>query len=166
MKMLTPLVLMLGGNLPDSERMIEESVKVLSDRLGKVVSESGLYLSAPWGMKDQPPFLNKALVLQTDLDPEAVLEFCKKTEQALGRSPGMVNGPRLIDIDIMFMGNLIMDTEALTIPHPRMHLRNFNLIPLDEIMPDFVHPVLNKTIVELTQNSPDDLTVRLVNSKI
>lgn len=165
MKMLSPLVLMFGGNLAGTDQVIERAVKVLSENLGEVVSESGLYISEPWGMSDQPPFLNKAMVLLTGYEPEAILDLCLKTEQELGRKPGMMNGPRLIDIDIMFLGDRIIETDNLTIPHPRMHLRNFNLIPLNEIIPDFIHPVCRQSILELTQNSPDTLEVRLHKTK-
>ena len=162
MIMLSPLVIMLGGNQENTASVMQVAVLELSQKVGKLVYESKLYLSEPWGFHDQPPFLNKAIVLESLMAPDAVLEVCKSLEASMGRTESILNGPRLIDIDIMFYGNLVMDSSLLTIPHPRMHLRKFNLVPLSEIIPEWVHPVLGKTISELLDFCPDELEIKIL----
>lgn len=162
MNMLSPVVLMLGGNLDNTPGALTEARLKLSERLGKLVATSGIYLTAPWGMSEQSSFLNQAILIESNLDPESVLQICQKTERELGRENGLPNGPRLIDIDIMFIGSAVLRSEQLQIPHPRLHLRKFNLVPLEAIIPDFIHPVLSKTIREINENCEDDLAVQLL----
>jgi 2-amino-4-hydroxy-6-hydroxymethyldihydropteridine diphosphokinase len=108
-----------------------------------------VYETPPWGYADQPSFLNMAVMVKTYLEPENLLSHIKRLETALGREPGFQNGPRVIDIDILFYDDVILDSPPLVIPHPRLHHRGFVLVPLNDIAPDLVHPVLGKSIGDL-----------------
>ena len=110
---------------------------------------SKVYETPPWGYENQPAFLNMAVKCETNLEPESLLKRLKQLEVQLGREQSFRWGPRLIDIDILFYNDLILESESLTIPHPRLHERAFVLVPLADIAPDFIHPVLKKTIKEL-----------------
>jgi dihydropyrimidinase len=110
---------------------------------------SSIYETPPWGYEDQPPFLNQVLEARTALIPEELLVYLKVVEQRIGRRPSFRYGPRLIDLDILFYDDQIVETPGLTIPHPNLHERAFVLVPLGELAPDFHHPVIKKTIHEL-----------------
>ncbi|WP_338152739.1 2-amino-4-hydroxy-6-hydroxymethyldihydropteridine diphosphokinase [Rufibacter ruber] len=129
---------------------------------GKTSQKSKLYETAAWGLEDQPDFLNQALIFETDLSPEEVLYATQKVEQDLGRERKIKWGARVIDIDILFYGQEILNLPQLQIPHPQLHLRRFVLAPLAEIAPTWEHPVLKKTVVELLKDCPDTLEVRLL----
>ena len=159
---MTQLFLLLGGNLGNREAMLAEAEVRLSAVFGKTRQKSKLYETAAWGLEDQPDFLNQALVFETDLSPGEVLQATQKVEQDLGRERKIKWGARVIDIDILFYGQEILNLPQLQIPHPQLHLRKFVLAPLSEIAPDFQHPVLKKTVIELLKDCPDALEVRVV----
>jgi 2-amino-4-hydroxy-6-hydroxymethyldihydropteridine diphosphokinase len=115
----------------------------------EVKKKSLVYETPPWGYADQPSFLNMAVMVKTYLEPENLLSHIKRLETALGREPGFQNGPRVIDIDILFYDDVILDSPPLVIPHPRLHHRGFVLVPLNDIAPNLVHPVLGKSIGDL-----------------
>ena len=118
----------------------------------RVVRCSQVYQTEPWGGVEQPAFLNCAVEVATSLEPERLLERCKWVEEELGRVPGVRWGPRLIDLDILLYGSRAVDLPHLEIPHPRLHLRAFALIPLAELNPDFAHPSLGTSIGELARD--------------
>ena len=143
----TTVYLSLGSNLGNRQANLDQALKLMTERmrLGKV---SSIYDTEPVGMTNQPRFLNLACEVITRLSPEGLLALVKGIESKMGRY-SRTGEPRIIDIDIVLFGDLVINTPDLVIPHPRMHERAFVLIPLAEIAPDFVHPVLKKTIKEL-----------------
>ena len=140
--------LALGSNIGDRRDNLRRALTGLAPEV-QVMGRSPVYETPAWGYEDQPPFLNMALEAETSLLPEALLTHVKRLETELGRTPSFHWGPRLIDIDILFYGDLVLATPALTIPHPRLHERAFVLVPLNNLAPSLVHPVLGKTIAEL-----------------
>ncbi len=153
--------LLTGGNMGDRVGNLDRAVHFLGQRVGPVVKASALYETAPWGETNQATFLNQALLLETTMAPLELLEVIMETERELGRRRLLKNGPRIIDIDILFFGDLAMTTSRLVIPHPEIQNRRFALVPLAEIDPEFVHPVLNLTIRSLLERCADSLEVKI-----
>jgi 2-amino-4-hydroxy-6-hydroxymethyldihydropteridine diphosphokinase len=152
--------LLLGSNLGARESLIEEAIVAVDKTIGKVKARSSYYETAAWGKEDQPGFLNIALAVETTLTALEVLENALAIEQQLGRIRLEKWGARLIDIDLIFYGNEIIDIPGkLQIPHPEMHKRKFVLVPMAEIAADLQHPVLQQTIFEILQSLQDNLTV-------
>jgi 2-amino-4-hydroxy-6-hydroxymethyldihydropteridine diphosphokinase len=141
--------LLLGSNLGNRKEILDKAIEMLSQKVGIIVSQSKDYETKPWGVTDQPDFLNLAISIQTKLKPFEILEQTQSIENQLGRVRKEKWGARLIDIDIMFYGNKIIDEPNLKVPHPLMQERDFALNPLAEIAPELVHPVLGKTVLEL-----------------
>ena len=117
----------------------------------QVLRVSSIYQTSPWGLEDQPDFLNCVAEVRTGLSPVGLLEHVKNVEIGMGRQPGPRYGPRLIDVDILFFGDITIDQVDLQIPHPRLHQRAFVLVPLAELEPGLVHPTLNITASELAE---------------
>ena len=147
-------VLLIGGNLDDRLQLIQRAHLLLSD-IGQIISASNLYETQAWGGVSKGSFLNQAVVLQTAKSPLALLDATQKIEHRLGRSREVHWGNRTMDIDIIYFDKLIYKDDNLTIPHPLMAERNFVLIPLVEILPDFVHPVLHLDHRTLLSRCPD-----------
>ncbi|HEU4745575.1 MAG TPA: 2-amino-4-hydroxy-6-hydroxymethyldihydropteridine diphosphokinase [Anaerolineales bacterium] len=143
--------LALGTNLGDRPANLKQAIASLTPQL-EVKLKSQVYETPPWGVEDQPRFLNQVIKAQTYLDPEPLLKHLKRLEVALGRIPSVPNGPRLIDIDILFYDDLVVDKPSIEIPHPRLQERGFVLLPLMEIAPNLVHPVSKKTVRELAES--------------
>ena len=143
--------LALGTNLGDRPANLRTAIEALPPEV-KVVTQSKIYETPPWGVENQPAFLNMAVKGETSLEPEPLLRHIKQLEAQLGRKQSFRWGPRLIDLDILFYDDLVLASEALTIPHPHLHERAFVLVPLVDIAPDFVHPVSGKTVKELLAN--------------
>ena len=140
-----------GTNLGDRKKNLAQAVNNLNDRPDfTVVRTSSIYETSPWGVTDQPNFLNMVAEINTFLSPQELLERVKKLEQDMGREDGPRFGPRLIDVDILLLGDLMVDEPDLQVPHASLHLRAFVLVPLGELTPESVHPLLGKTIAELT----------------
>lgn len=158
------VVVIFGSNSGDRQTIIEKAIAILSANAGSVAIASSFYETAPWGFESDEMFMNKTAVFDTLLTPEKFLDECLKTEQFLGRTrtAGIRYSSRTIDIDLLFYDKSIVNTPTLTIPHPRMCERNFVLTPLNEIIPDFTHPVCNRTISELLSVCPDRLPVRKI----
>jgi 2-amino-4-hydroxy-6-hydroxymethyldihydropteridine diphosphokinase len=127
------------------------------------IFQSSVYETQPWGYSEQPDFYNQVVQAETHLNPVDLLTYLKKLEITLGRIETFRYGPRLIDLDLLFYDELIINSPELTIPHPRISERAFVLVPLAEIAPDFLHPVFEKTIHQLC-SAIDTSNVRLVHS--
>ena len=140
--------LALGSNLDNRLANLKQAVTALAPQM-EVKAKSHVYETPPWGYEDQPRFLNQVIKAKTYLEPEPLLKHLKRLEVTLGRKTSFQNGPRLIDIDILFYDELILNTPSLVIPHPRLHERGFVLLPLMDIDPDLVHPVNKQSIREM-----------------
>jgi 2-amino-4-hydroxy-6-hydroxymethyldihydropteridine diphosphokinase len=140
--------LSLGSNLGNRSANLKEAISSLAPQM-EVKKKSSVYETPPWGYTEQEKFLNQVLMAKTYLDPEPLLKHLKRLEVALGRKASFRYGPRLIDIDIIFYDELILETPSLTIPHPQLPERGFVLLPMMDIAPDLVHPVNKKSIREM-----------------
>ena len=152
--------LLLGGNLGDRLSYLAQAREGLGKQVGSILRSSRLYETAAWGNTDQPAFLNQVLEVQTELQPVQLLQKINNLEQELGRVRLEHWGARVIDIDILFYEDMVLQSQRLTIPHPQLHLRRFTLLPLAELAPNLQHPVLGKTVTELLAVCPDELEVR------
>ncbi|MBI5588495.1 MAG: 2-amino-4-hydroxy-6-hydroxymethyldihydropteridine diphosphokinase [Deltaproteobacteria bacterium] len=157
----------IGSNLGDRVRNCREAVRRVAANGGiRLVKESSLYETEPWGVVDQGPFINSVIEIETQTGPRELFEFLKKVESAMGRTQNERWGPRAIDLDIIFYGDLSIDEEGLTVPHQSMRERAFVLVPLNEIAPDLIHPVLGKTVSELLRDLPGKGGVQRLTEKI
>ena len=137
-----------GSNLEDRWSNLQKAIDFLRG-IAQIDQASKIYETKPWGFTDQPAFLNQALAAITDLDPFALLDSIKMMETEIWRTPTFRYGPRIIDIDILFFDDLVLDEERLTIPHPHLTERAFVMVPLNEIAPQLVHPRFQRTISDL-----------------
>lgn len=140
--------LSLGTNLGDRAENLKQALAFLPPQM-QVRKRSNVYETPPWGYTEQDAFLNQVVEAATYLEPEPLLKHLKRLETALGRKATFRYGPRLIDLDILFYDDLVLETPLLTLPHPHLHERGFVLLPMMDIAPDLVHPVLKKSIREL-----------------
>lgn len=157
--------LLLGSNMGDRIELIDDANKEIGQRCGIISKKSSFYESEPWGFKAETPFVNQAILLHTELEARRLLTILMKIEADLGRTrnPGKKRySSRPIDIDILYYNEETINTSDLIIPHPRIQLRNFALIPLVEIAPDFIHPIFLKTNEELLGASTDTLKVEKI----
>lgn len=157
-------VLLLGTNLNDRMQNLNLARKQIIERIGTIESESSIYSTTAWGNTEQPDFLNKILVVKTALAPQKLLHELLEIEKEMGRVRTIKWAPRLIDLDILYFEDLIVHESGLTIPHPYIQDRRFALIPLVEIIPDYIHPVLHITNAELLAKTTDVSEVFLYES--
>lgn len=146
--------LALGTNLGDKKGNLQMAIDCLSEFISEI-RPSAFYESAPMYVEDQPSFVNMAIGGQTDLEPLALLDRLKDLEEEIGRRPTFRNGPRVIDLDILYHGNCLMTTERLSIPHISIEEREFVLLPLVDICPDRMDERTGKTVQEMADNLPD-----------
>lgn len=153
------LFLLTGSNIGNSKQHLQQAKQFINERIGIIVKSSSVYKTEPWGNKDQQDFLNQVLLVETRLSAEDALIQLLQIEKEMGRNRIQKWEPRIIDIDILFYGDLIIKTEKLILPHPLLHERRFTLLPLAEIAAGYMHPVLHKTIEELLQSCNDTSAV-------
>ena len=144
----------LGSNLGDREQNLTSAISLLEERLAAPIAVSSVYETRPWGYANQPDFLNLACRVDTALAPEVLLEIAQEVERLMGREPTFPYGPRVIDVDILLYGDLVIVADGLRVPHPRLFERAFALAPLAELAPDFTHPELGVSIRELLEQLP------------
>ena len=150
--MLHTIYIALGTNLGDRLANLRAAIDAFDPEI-IVTAESHVYETPPWGYEDQPAFLNMVVKAETDLEPESLLAYLKQLEVELGREDNFRWGPRLIDLDILFYDDLVIESPPLVIPHPRLHERGFVLIPLLDIAPDIVHPKFQVRVEEFLPKS-------------
>lgn len=155
--------LLFGSNMGDKGRLFDQACQAINTRCGRITGVSAAYESEPWGFEADEWFLNRVIVLETGLEPEVLLRELLDIERELGR----VRHPerqgyssRTADLDILYFGNSVINSEVLTVPHPRLQQRRFALVPLCEVAAGFVHPVLGLTQAELLQRCEDKGVVR------
>ncbi len=154
--------MLLGGNLGDRFLSLEKAILQIEKKVGFVEAKSGIYETEAWGKKGQPEFLNQVVCVKTTLPPEELLKSIQQIEKEIGRVRYDKWGARIIDIDILFYNDQIIESKDLTIPHPLMPFRKFALIPLKEICNGLIHPVFKVDINKMLENCPDELSIKLV----
>lgn len=162
----TNAFLLLGTNLGNRAHNLSVVKKNITDKsIGSIINLSSLYETAAWGITDQPSFYNQIIEIKTELGPLELLRACLTIENEIGRKRIQKWGPRLIDIDILYYGDLCVDTKELHIPHPEIQNRRFTLVPLVEISPNFIHPKFKKSNMELLQECTDSLEANIIDPK-
>ena len=152
------VILLLGGNLGDRRRMFEAAREKIAARAGCIIRRSSLYESEAWGFASSHFFLNQVVIIATRLGPVELMELLLGIEGELGKRSGSSGDgytSRVIDIDMLFYADRVMETGRVTVPHPRLHRRRFTLVPLAEVAPDFVHPVFQKSVARLLEECDD-----------
>lgn len=153
------VVLGLGGNVGNVQQTLKKCHDLISVQMGSIILKSSFYKTKAWGVENQSDFINQVIVLETNLSATELLHSCLKVELQLGRKRKEKWHERAIDIDILFYNDDIIKQPDLKIPHPYLQERNFVLIPLIEIMPNFVHPVFEETMEALKNKCKDTLNV-------
>ncbi|MEO6949932.1 MAG: 2-amino-4-hydroxy-6-hydroxymethyldihydropteridine diphosphokinase [Ginsengibacter sp.] len=149
-----------GGNIGNKKKNLENAGDQIHNRIGTIIQQSGIYETAAWGITEQPSFYNQVLKVKTQLFPEEIMKIILEIERDMGRIRTIKNASRNIDIDILFFNNDIINAKNVTIPHKEIPYRRFVLTPLNELAPELVHPILNKSLHELLINCKDELEVK------
>jgi 2-amino-4-hydroxy-6-hydroxymethyldihydropteridine diphosphokinase len=156
--------LILGGNKGDKINNLHQAQLLIDKNVGTIIHKSKIYQTAAWGNTNQPDFLNMAVCIETELNPQQLLKGSIKIEQSLGRVRAEQKWmERTMDIDILFYNDEIIETPDLTVPHPYIQERMFVLLPLMDIAPELIHPVFKKNIRTLLHQCKDELEVKAVN---
>ncbi len=153
----------LGSNIGDRLAMLQKAEEMIAEQIGTIKRKSQYYETAAWGKTDQPNFINSALLVETKLSAQETLSAIHKIESTCGRERLEKWTARVLDIDIVFFGNEIIETKRLVVPHPHMQERNFVLIPMMDIAEDFLHPISGLRMDELYDQSEDELEVVLID---
>ncbi len=156
--------LLTGGNLGNRLQNLQQAYELIQQTCGSIIQCSSIYKTAAWGFTEQPEFYNQALQLKTKFLPEDLMKNLLVVEERMGRKRSVKMGPRIIDIDILLMDDIICNTSFITIPHPLLAERKFALTPLNEIAPGIIHPVLHKSIKELLAECKDNLPVYKIST--
>lgn len=151
--------LLLGTNIGDKAHNLLQARGYINERIGEILKPSAIYQTSAWGKEDQDDFFNQVLCVQTVLSPMGLLGECLAIEKDLGRVRFERWGERLIDIDILYFENEVIETADLKVPHPELQNRRFTLIPLVELAPDYTHPKMNQTNKDLLAQCTDPLEV-------
>lgn len=160
---------LVGSNVGDREMLVNQAVMKMADICGKVVAKSPVYESEPWGFEAEQWFLNQVVEIETKLPPDDLMLRLLDIERDLGRdrtTPHEGYASRPMDLDILYFGSQIIETEYVTAPHPRLHQRRFALMPLCDLCPEMVHPRLKMTNAELLQMCQDNGVVKKLNYEI
>lgn len=159
-------IILLGSNMGDKLAFLKQAVSIISSECGVVKSKSSIYETEAWGFKADTSFLNQVILIETALNAFELLEKLLFIEQIIGRVRDyeQVYSSRTIDIDILYFGDLIVSTNQLTLPHPRLHLRKFSLVPLTEMWPHYIHPLLGVTHAELLSGVDDQSAVNFFSN--
>ena len=162
--------ILLGSNLGERQLLVNQACGMIEERCGKIMAKSRLYESEPWGFQSEHWFLNMVVEISTSLSPEELMDTLLAIEKELGRDrstphEGYVSRP--MDLDILYWNDgLIADNQHVIVPHPRLHQRRFTLLPLCDIAPDYVHPILKKTNRQLLEECSDSGVVKLFDYEI
>jgi 2-amino-4-hydroxy-6-hydroxymethyldihydropteridine diphosphokinase len=154
--------ILLGTNLGDKITNLKTATEKISSVCGNIILRSMLYETSPWGITDQPSFLNQVIKIESTFTAEELLDKLLLIEKELGRIRDIKWGERIIDLDILYFNDEIIVKENLKIPHPELHNRKFTLVPLNEIAADYKHPVLNVTNQQLLNRCADKGTVTII----
>ena len=159
------ILLLLGSNLGNRQLVLHEARINISKNIGEIVRKSSVYETAPWGFNVSELFLNQVVEIKTPLQPDVLLTRLLEIETSMGRLRNRKTyQSRIIDLDILFYNDLVISEPDLVLPHPRLHLRRFTLIPLNELASELVHPVFGKTINTLLAECKDSLVVNKIYS--
>lgn len=152
--------LLLGSNMGNSKTQLVKAVRNIEKKIGSVTRLSTLYSTAAWGNTRQPDFLNQVIIVETELTASQTMQIILQIEKQMGRVRTVKNAPRIIDIDILFFNKEIIDQKQLIVPHPQIQNRRFVLVPLNQLSPNLLHPVLKKSVHQLLIHCPDTLNVK------
>ncbi len=158
-------VLLSGSNTGDLSRNMEYALTMIAKYAGAIQNTSFIYETEAWGKIDQPAYYNQVIELNTSLDAHTLMQKLLQIEKMMGRERIEKWAPRLIDLDILYFNNEVINESDLKIPHPHLHERRFTLVPLSEILPDMFHPVLKRSNKDLLATVTDTLKVRVLNSQ-
>jgi 2-amino-4-hydroxy-6-hydroxymethyldihydropteridine diphosphokinase len=161
---MSSIILLLGGNKGDVVQALDATCRMISERAGTLIAMSQDYESEPWGYQTEQWFINRAVELETNLNPTDLLNCLQQIEKEMGRTAKTIDGyeDRPIDIDILFYDQQIIEQSRLVVPHPRMAERRFVLLPLSEKWGSLLHPVSGLTINQMLDQCTDDSVVRLL----
>ncbi|MCH7415677.1 2-amino-4-hydroxy-6-hydroxymethyldihydropteridine diphosphokinase [Belliella sp. R4-6] len=153
------VILIIGGNVGDRMALLSEAKSKLMFKIGQLKDKSAVYETQAWGGKSKGDYLNQILIFETDFEAEYILDIALKVEKELGRERDVKWGNRTMDIDILYFGEEIINKPNLIVPHPYISERRFVLVPLEEVLPDFVHPKFHLTNKELLRKCTDSCNV-------
>ncbi len=161
---MTRVYFLLGGNIGNREELLSEAIRKMTNQLGKYIQSSSLYETEPWGFTHEQNFLNQVVIFDSELAALDILDKTQAIEKELGRVRKTTQYcERTIDIDILFYGDEQIENERLSVPHPRIQERSFALYPLKELIPEFIHPILKKSIKQLRNECTDELEINKFN---